>query len=557
MSTQCTHSFTPEYPDYPECKHKGDDNTSRERWLLSEEVPGVSDGTWSCPHESVSGYDKCVFHLPVADRPSDIDATEAFLEAVAAAADLDTRTQRRRQVQFIDAEFESFDIAGERLETGASNYINLAHATIPDANFGGTVIDAPIRFPHARFTGESNFLDAQFNGLVGLRGTIFSGTARFKGATFNRPISAKHARFEEAAYFWHTVFKRHAIFYHVDFEGYAYFRGVDFDNYVRFSEAHFHDEAWFELGEFGDDADFIETRFEGPHSFVAAEFERTTNFSEVIAAGEMDLTDTHIENLVMTPERIPNQAQYVDLSDSVIESGELGQPEEGNILYDAHQATLGDVDVTAPSAEPTIDRIRLVSTDYDGFEFENDDMEPQTSQWRIHEVFDASLLPESRRGELSPEVKRDTYLKAKNGAKQAGNTTATGQFYYKEMSYRRKHMADLFIEGNSNRLQYAMNWLKNSALNVTTGYGEYPLRVVGFSFLTVLGFGGLYNSVAPAGTPIEESLLFSFQSFITFIVGSPAQETTRIATFASIVEGFIGAFFIALFVYTFTRRLNR
>jgi uncharacterized protein YjbI with pentapeptide repeats len=557
MSNQCTHTLTPEYPDFAECKHKGDDNTSRERWLLSNEVPGVSDGTWSCPHDPVSGYTKCVFHLPIADRPPEADATEAFLRTVAGASDLETREERRRQIQFIDAEFESFDVAGEILRTGASNYINLAHATIPEADFRGTVIKSPIRFPHATFEGTSQFQDAQFNRLVGMRGTNFTGSARFKGATFNRPISLKHATFEQEAYFWHTVFKRHAIFYHVDFHDYAYFRGVDFDNYVRFSEAHFHDEAWFKLGEFGDDADFIETRFDGPHSFIAAEFERTTNFSEVIAGGAMDLTDTHIEDLRMTPDRIPTDTQYVDLSQSVIEAGELGQPSDGDILYDAYRATLGDVSVTTPMTEPANDYIRLLSTDYDGFEFESDDMKLQTSGWRIHDVFDESLLPESHQGELSPITKRETYLKAKNGAKQAGNTTAAGQFYYKEMVYRRRHMCNLFFEESNNRLQYGINWIKNTALNITTGYGEYPLRVVGFSFITVLGFSGFYNYLAPVETPVWESLLFSFQSFITFIVGSPPQETTQIATVASIVEGFIGGFFIALFVYTFTRRLNR
>ncbi|WP_435117716.1 pentapeptide repeat-containing protein [Halolamina sp. C58] len=554
---QCVHTFTPEYPEFRDYDHKGDDEAGQYRWLLDESVPGVEDGTWSCPHDAVPGHEKCPFHLPVAERPPELDATAAFLDAVAAAGELESREARRRRVQFVDATFEAFDIAGEVLDAGTSHYINLSHADIAGADLRDTVVRQPIRFAHATFEGPSSFRDAVFDGNVGMRDATFTGPARFRGATFRRPFNVKHGTFEDDAWFWYTVFRRHAIFRDTEFRAYAYFRGVDFDNYARFSQAHFHDEAWFKLGEFGDDADFIDAQFDGPHSFVDAEFERTTDFSGVNAGGSMDLSGTHLENLQMTPDRVEGDPQYVDLSESVVEAGELGQPNEGKILYDAERATLGDVAVTTPDSEPVIEHVRLVATTFDGFEFESDDMDPQVAGWRIHEVFDESVLPEERRGPLPPETLRETYLNAKNGAKQVGNTTAVGQFYYKEMTYRRHRLAELVRSGRGDGLRTVFDWLRNATLMAVTGYGEYPLRIVGSSIAVVLGFAGLYDQLGAGETSAIEAVLFSFQSFITFIVGTPPQETTRLVAVASIVEGFTGAFFVALFVYAFTRRLTR
>ena len=557
MSEQCVHTFTPEYPEFRDYAYKGSDGEDRNRWLLGNSVPGVTEGTWSCPHDVVPGYSKCPFHLSPSERPPDLDATAAFLQQIEAAQQLETRSERRRKVQFIDATFESLDIAGEVIDTGAGHYINLAHATIANPDLTDTRVRQPIRFAHATFEGTSRFRDAMFDGNVGMRNATFLGPARFRGATFNRPFVARHATFVDDAYFWYTIFRRHALFRDADFQQYAYFRGVDFDNYARFSQAHFHDEAWFKLGEFGDDADFIDTRFDGPHSFINAEFDRTTNFSGVRTAGPMDLSGAKLETLEMTPDKIETDTQYVDLSKSVIKEGQLGQPENGSILYDAERATLGDVAVTTPGDESVSDHIRLVATNFDGFEFESDNMDPEAAGWRIHTVFDESVLPEDRRETPPPETLRETYLKAKNGAKQAGNTAAAGHFYYKEMQYRRQHLGELVLSNEGAGARTGFAWLRNSVLWAVTGYGEYPLRVIGSSVGIVVGFAGLYGFLSAAEVSITDVVLFSFQSFITFIVGSPPQEATQTIATLSIFEGFIGAFFIALFVYTFTRRLDR
>lgn len=555
MVQQCTHTFTPEYPDFLDYAVEGTDDEKRNRWVLDESVPGVEDGTWSCPHDSVPDEEKCPFHLPVEDRPADVDATAEFLDRLESVAGIDDRYERRRHVQFVDATFESFDVSGEILDSGITHYLNLSHAEIHDADLTHTKVRQPIRFAHAQFVGTSRLRSATFEGKVCMRNVTFSGSVRLRGAVFQRSFVARHGTFEDEVQFWFTRFDKHAIFKDADFYEYAYFKAVDFDNYVRFSEARFHDDAWFELAEFGDDADFEQTRFDGEHSFIDAEFERTTNFSGITAAGPMDLSGASIEELQILPDGIREATQYVDLSESVVESGELSQPPEGDILYDFERATLGEVEMTTPNDEPIIDHIRLVRTSFDRFEFENDDMDPQAAGWNIHDVFDESLLPERRRGLLSAETLLDTYLKAKNGAKEAGNTTAVGAFYYKEMTYRRKHLSELITTGDGDGLRTAFDWVRNSSLMVVMGYGEYPLRIVGSSMATVLAFAAVYTQLQDIS--LTDSVLFSFQSFITFIVGSPPQDTSQLMAALSAFEGFTGAFFIALFVYAFTRKLNR
>jgi hypothetical protein len=108
------------------------------------------------------------------------------------------------------------------------------------------------------------------------------------------------------------------------------------------------------------------------------------------------------------------------------------------------------------------------------------------------------------------------------------------------------------------RLNVLSKWARSLLLSATTGYGEQPYRVVGASLLTILGFGLLYRSSSiPTSDPTGiDTLTFSFQSFVSFVLGPP--ETTSVFIRGlSAVEGFVGAFFIGLFVFTLTRRVHR
>jgi len=166
-----------------------------------------------------------------------------------------------------------------------------------------------------------------------------------------------------------------------------------------------------------------------------------------------------------------------------------------------------------------------------------------------------------------PKLLESTYLKAKNGATAVGHTSAAGRFFGKERKYRRHTHRDRFLGRRGSgevgtRLTFGTQWVKSGLLSVTTGYGERPWRTVGSSFGTIAVFAGIYTGLQPslsgvADPGVPDYLLFSIQSFIAFIVGTPPETASLWLRITSATEGFLGAFFIALFVFTLTRTVHR
>lgn len=103
--------------------------------------------------------------------------------------------------------------------------------------------------------------------------------------------------------------------------------------------------------------------------------------------------------------------------------------------------------------------------------------------------------------------------------------------------------------------------MSNATLGYTAGYGERPRNVILSSLGVILLFAILYGFLDTeniyAGGVGEEYLLLSFQSFITFILGGAPEGATFWFEFISAVQGFIGAFLIALLVFTLTRSIHR
>ena len=138
---------------------------------------------------------------------------------------------------------------------------------------------------------------------------------------------------------------------------------------------------------------------------------------------------------------------------------------------------------------------------------------------------------------------------------------AAGAFYYREMSYRRHRHRELLMDGTrrvSKRLYDANRYLRNAVLWSTTGYGEKPGRVIGASVGSICVFALVYAGLLMGqSSTVMEVLLLSIQSYVTFVLGPAPVNSSIIVKVVSAVQGFVGAFLVALFVFTFTRRLNR
>lgn len=162
-----------------------------------------------------------------------------------------------------------------------------------------------------------------------------------------------------------------------------------------------------------------------------------------------------------------------------------------------------------------------------------------------------------------------TYLRARNGADTVGDTVAAAEFYVRELGTRRRqHRARLVDpdEAPLARGRALYDYVSNLLLWVLAGYGERPRHVVLWSIATVGGFAALFWAFAGVrtGFPADGSvyggpvghLLLSVESFTTLVHGGSHVEDPLVRLAAD-VEGFFGAFFVALFVFTLTRSIDR
>jgi ion channel len=144
----------------------------------------------------------------------------------------------------------------------------------------------------------------------------------------------------------------------------------------------------------------------------------------------------------------------------------------------------------------------------------------------------------------------------------SGDYETAGDFYYGEMECKRK-------------LSPRRSWGGLQFMRLTSGYGEKPIRVIFTSLFVILGsallylFGGVNTpgGIIRVDAPDElaqfpkiihdflNCIYFSVVSFTTLGYGDYHPAGWSRVVGAS--EGFIGAFFMAMFVLTVGRKMNR
>lgn len=215
-------------------------------------------------------------------------------------------------------------------------------------------------------------------------------------------------------------------------------------------------------------------------------------------------------------------------------------------------------------------------TAFDGFDFPEHRRALSTYGWQIHRYEPSSegiVTSLGRRlglwgpvvvgPQAAPTQAESTFLKAKNGANEMGDTVAASEFFRREMAYRRVGHGHRIRTGGRlrTRTRSAWRWVANLGLGLSAGYGERPSRVVHSALAIIALFAIVYRLVVAAAVPgapgWQAYLLFSFQSFVTFILGPPASPPSFGLRLASALEGFVQAFFVALFVFTLTRSIDR
>lgn len=155
----------------------------------------------------------------------------------------------------------------------------------------------------------------------------------------------------------------------------------------------------------------------------------------------------------------------------------------------------------------------------------------------------------------------EVYRNIRKCYEAAGTSDVAGSFFYYEMVMKRKQMP---------KWSFERAWSK--LIDILCGYGEIPYRIIGSSIAYILlnallfDFLGLYHnnelyvfdqtlSVLDNLTYFGYAIYFSIVTFTTLGYGdfAPAGWARPFAA----IEGFAGAFMIALFILSFVKKMTR
>ena len=398
---------------------------------------------------------------------------------------------------------------------------------------------------NAEFDEDVDFSDAHVSGTVDSRWAKFHGYVDFNEIVLADDINFGGARFFDDAGFGNAEFQGELSF-RGEFGGYDGYK-TTCEGIVDFGGAKFGDTTEFRV-EFNDDVSFVEATFEARAAFTA-KFGGETNFADVVFRGETDFSDSEFTSSARF-QRVESD-QTINMNSVRFTRGIISQPEDGATYYDFTESVVGQVQLKPVDTTDLFDHFKFYETTFEDFDFPYHG-DALLGNWDIH-VFNGGDPNHSVSGLIN------TYLKAKNGANDVGAQTASSEFFMKEMRFRRaSHIERATNAGFKSMLSGTGRWLSNWFLNLSCGYGERPIRTITASLVLIVLFAAIYPL---AGLSSDGSILtyflFSTQAFVTLILGEPAGATSNVLQLVAVLQGFFGAFFIALFVFALTRSIHR
>jgi len=281
-----------------------------------------SGDVWHCPHDAVEGRERCLFHLPVEEKAAPT-VRDAFLSKITEAG--------QRPKQFIGARFGELRLDHTIVECGDNHPIDLRHAQFEGkTSWRNTIVQQPIWFEGAAFHAQATFTEAEFQNDVYLNKTVFAAPANFFVTEFTAGMSGNQVTFTEAN-----------------------FHKATFDGRVDLSEAVF-EKARFQQTTFTDAARFTETAFESV-SFAGSQFRDLLYLDKTTLPEEVSLKQVVVSDLAAIEDMTLADGQCViNCQDATIAGGRFYLPQDGTLVYNLKDATLGDVEFVDedPPADP-------------------------------------------------------------------------------------------------------------------------------------------------------------------------------------------------------------
>lgn len=389
---------------------------------------------------------------------------------------------------------------------------------------------------------------------------IFIGYIEFINFVFNNKYTSfQGATFEGDVEFLASVFIGCSLFYKTSFKGYARFIGADFQGYADFREAIFEEAANFWGATFEGDAHFEETTFKGDADFRKVKFLLLNNFMGATFEGDADFG-----NAIFSPGNKLNlkvrEGGIISFKHAFLENVFLDLNLDDEVLIDFTDTLLRNTKTKKKQIENHI---------------------LQEKKEKFYEA-------------------QEIFLLLKNNFHSIGRYNDESWAFKKEKDMeRRSYFFNSFaknMESKEKKSNFILffNWLKTKNFrkwlcscffNIIYGYGERPQNVIFFAlfiiilfsiFFSILGIDSLeivemksptvqeiFNSnseIISKGNLLNKTtnyfidcLYFSAITFTTLGYGDfrPLEGWGRILAGS---EAFIGAFMMALFVYTFARR---
>ena len=171
-----------------------------------------------------------------------------------------------------------------------------------------------------------------------------------------------------------------------------------------------------------------------------------------------------------------------------------------------------------------------------------------------HNKLDKVIIQE-RKNKYSEAM--DVYLDLKNYFRTEGRYDISGEYFYREKIMERK------LYYNSNKFSDKVKWFISLLYSALCGYGEKPYRVILSSLVIIFIFGTIFWASNGITTNMDynikwyDNYYFSVVTFTTLGFGDIHPCSHFFFKLCTMIEAFMGAFMIALFVLTFGRRLIR
>lgn len=413
--------------------------------------------------------------------------------------------------KYKDKENNNIDVSGNVY----IKKINAYSSFFSDLIFRFSVFEERVDFVGSTFVEKAYFMGSTFKKKTFFRYSTFEGVARFLGSTFKEKAFFRYMTFEGETDFRDSTFEGVACFLGSTFVGKSNFSGTTFEGEADFRGSIFEGEAHFSDSKFKGEAEFSNSKFEGEVHFSGSAFEKEVNlngdFNVLILNGCLNKTCMDIRASMGAKVKKLEFWNFKNL---------------GNIYIDWSIAEQGIYNRGNTNFIQKANQFQILKENYNKLGQYNEE--------------DRAYLEFKRSERKSKYLGEDVKM-------------------LNELSKRIRYV----FSRTFTKITNPFKWL---VLDFVGHYGTNPWRVLSSMIIAITVFAGIYYVVPLMEfsdgkniiliTSIKTATYYSGITFLTIGYGdlSPANFPTQII---SVIEGFIGLFFMSYFTVAFVRKILR